>query len=158
MSSIWDSLTIFWTPSRVTSLALPSATHTACLLGSGWLHSTAVADFGGHPMVLASPKCWVFCYNWAAHSPLLGSLHGAKPQLLCMTLSVLSLQLLLWLHLHQWPLLASPGVKPQLLSMAPSCLQNQYHQGDSYTTTQLLCANSQETLPEDFTSVMLVSS
>ena len=42
----------------VPSPALPSAAHTACLLGSGWLHSTAAAVLGGHPMVLASLQCW----------------------------------------------------------------------------------------------------
>jgi hypothetical protein len=49
---IWDSLTIFW----VTSPALPSAAHTACLLGSGWLHS--IPTVLGHPMGVAFPKCW----------------------------------------------------------------------------------------------------
>jgi hypothetical protein len=33
--------------------------------------------------------------------PLIGSLHGAKPQLLCMAPSVLGHQLQLWPHLHQ---------------------------------------------------------
>lgn len=42
----------------VTSPAPPSAAHTAHLLGSCWLHSTAAAAAGDHPVVLASPKCW----------------------------------------------------------------------------------------------------
>ena len=65
--------------------------------------------------------------------PLIGSLHGTKPQLLCMAPSVLSYQLQLRLHLHQWPSMASHSAEPQLLFMTPSCLQNQYHLGDSYT-------------------------
>ena len=32
--------------------------HTACLLRSTWFHSTIAAVLGGHPMVLASTKCW----------------------------------------------------------------------------------------------------
>ena len=45
----------------------------------------------------------------------MGSLHGAKPQLLCMTPSVLGCQLQLRLHLHQWPSLASHSAEPQLV-------------------------------------------
>jgi hypothetical protein len=67
------------------------------------------------------------------------------------------------LHLHQWPALASHSAKPQLLSMTPSSLQNQYHLDDSYTLpglssisgTQLLSALRKD-FPEEFTSVMLV--
>ena len=85
----------------------------------------------------------------------MGSLHGAKPQLLCMTPSVLDPLLQLGLHLHQWPSIASHSAKPQLFLMTPSCLQNQNHLGDSYllpstaaegdatlavSGTQLLCA------------------
>lgn len=42
MSDIWDPLRIFWAIPKclVTSLALLSVAHTACHLGSGWLHST----------------------------------------------------------------------------------------------------------------------
>jgi hypothetical protein len=104
-------------------------------------------------------------------SPLIGSLYGAKPQLLCNTPSVLGHQLQLRLYLHQWTFLTSHSAKPQLLSMTPSCLQNQYHLG-TYTLpipaaaqgtilsifgTQLHCA-LRKYFPEDFTSVMLVPS
>jgi hypothetical protein len=72
-----------------------------------------------------------------------------------MTPSLLGFQLQLRLHLHPWPSLDSHSAEPQLLSMTPSCFQNQYHLGDSYTLsspaaargttlaisgTQLLCA------------------
>ena len=50
-----------------------------------------------------------------------------------MTPSVLGHQLQLMLHLHQWPSMTSHCAEPQLLCMIPSCLQNQYHIGDSYT-------------------------
>jgi hypothetical protein len=84
-----------------------------------------------------------------------------------MTLSVLGHQLLR-MHLPQWPPMISQD-KSQLFFMTPSCFINQYHLGDSYTLpspaaatlsisgTQLLCALRKQ-YPEDFTSVMLVSS
>jgi hypothetical protein len=87
-----------------------------------------------------------------------------------MTPSVLGHQLQLRLRLHQWPSMASHSAKPQLVTMNPSCLQNQYHLGDSYTLpspavtqgttlaisrTQLLCALRKH-FP-DFISVTLVS-
>jgi hypothetical protein len=71
--------------------------------------------------------------TWLHQKPLIGSLHGAKSQLLCMTPSVLGHQLQLRLHLHQWPSMASYSVEPQLLCVTTSCLQNQYHLGNSYT-------------------------
>jgi hypothetical protein len=86
--------------------------------------------------------------------------------------SVLGHQLQLRLHLLQWPSMTSHSAKPQLFFMTPSCLQNQYHLGDSYTLpspaaardttlaisgTQLLRAPRKH-FPGDFTSVMLVSS
>jgi hypothetical protein len=100
--------------------------------------------------------------------PLIGSLHGAKLQLLYMTPLVLGCQLKLRLHLHQWPSMASHSTKPQLLSMIPSCLQDQYHlvlrstavaRGTTLTISgiQLLCALRKH-FPEDITSVMLVPS
>ena len=99
------------------------------------------------------------------------SLHSAKPQILCTTLSFLGCQLQLRLNPHQWLSMASHSAKPQLLFMTTSYLQSQYHLGDSYvlpsiaaahgTTlaisgTQLLCA-LRKPFPEDFSSVMLVS-
>jgi hypothetical protein len=57
-----------------------------------------------------------------------------------MTLSILGLQLLLRLHLQQWPLLASHSVKPQLLFMALSCPQNQYHLGETLQARSPLLA------------------
>ena len=65
--------------------------------------------------------------------PLIGSLHGAKPQLLCMNPSVLGCQLQLGLNLHQWPSMASHSAELQLFFMTLSCLQNQCHLGNSYT-------------------------
>jgi hypothetical protein len=40
-----------------------------------------------------------------------------------MTPLVLGHQLHLWLHLHQWPAMASHSAKPQLFFMTPSYLQ-----------------------------------
>ena len=86
----------------------PCSTHTSRPLGSRCLYSTAAAALGGHLMVLASSK------------------H-------CMTPSVLGHQLQMRLHLLQWPSMTSHSAKSQLFFMTASCLQNQYHLGDSYT-------------------------
>jgi hypothetical protein len=121
--------------------------HTPHPLGFRCLYSTTAAVLGGHLMVLAPPK------------------H-------CMTPSVLGHQLQVRLHLHQWPSMDSHSAKPQLLSVTPSCLQNQYHLGDSYTLpspaaaqgTTLAISGTQplyafrKHFPEDVTSMMLVSS
>jgi hypothetical protein len=68
--------------------------------------------------------------------------------------------------------LAAYSAKAQLMLMTPSCLQNQYHLGGSYTLsrpdaaqgttlalsgTRLLCALRKH-CPEHFTPVILVSS
>lgn len=103
-------------------------------VGSDWLHSTAAAVGGGHPMFLAFLTCWRFLTATRLHQqPLIGSLYSAKFQLLYMTPSVLGHQLQMKLHLHICPSLASHSAKPQLLSMTSSYLQNQYHLGDFYT-------------------------
>jgi hypothetical protein len=78
--------------------------------GSSWLHSTMTTLLAGHPMKLTSPKCWGPCCNRAAHLPIASS--------------VLSSGTLALPH----------NANPQLLSMTPSCLQNQCHIDDSYTT------------------------
>ena len=74
----------------VTSLALPSAVHTACLSSSGHLHSTAAAVLVAHPIKLVSPNAGVACCTWAAFLPILlpglssgtpAWPHSAKPQL-----------------------------------------------------------------------------
>ena len=167
-------LTIFWAPLRawVTSLAMPFVAHTSssrlqmpvlhCCCCSWW----SSRGTGISKTLLSSPV------TRPHQQPLIGTLHGAKPQLLCITPSVLGIQLQLRLHVHQWPSMPSHSAEPQLLCVTPSCLQNQYHLDDSYTlpstaaaqgttlaisVTQLLCALRKH-FPEDFTSVMLVSS
>ena len=49
---------MFWAPpgAWVTSPALPSAVHTASLLGYDWLQLTAAVVLSGHPMLATSPK------------------------------------------------------------------------------------------------------
>lgn len=54
---------------------------------------------------------------------LIDSLYGSKPQFLCIPYSLLSVQLLLRLHSHQWPSLASQCTKPWLFFMILSCLK-----------------------------------
>ena len=75
------------------------------------------------------------------------------------------------LNLYQWLSMASHSPEPQLLFMTPSCLQNQYHLGNSYTlptpataqgTTLAISGTqplySQKTLPRRCYLMMLVSS
>lgn len=84
----------------VSFLRLHLLQHTACLLGSSWVYSI-VAVFGSHSTVPPSPKCWGLLWQLGysfTNSLSLGSLYGGKPQLLCMTSSILGSQLLLRLH------------------------------------------------------------
>ena len=128
-------LTIFWAPPRawVTSPAMPFVAHTlSSRLQLPVLHCCCCSWWSSHGTGIF--KTLLSSAVTRLHQqPLIGSLHGAKPQLLCMTPSVLGHQLQLRLHLHQWPSMASHSAEPQLLCMTPSCLQNQYHLGDSYT-------------------------
>jgi hypothetical protein len=89
--------------------------------------------------------------------PVIGFLHGDKPQVLCMTPSpgpsIVT-------EASPLPSMASHSAEPWLLFTTPSCLQSQHYLGDSYTLpspataqgttlaisgTQPLC--SQTTLP-----------
>jgi hypothetical protein len=111
----------------------------------------------------SSPKHCCLLLQLGFTNSLIGSLHGAKPQFLCMTRSVLGHQLQLRLHLQQWPSMVSHSAEPQLLFMTPTCLQTQYYLGGCYTLpstatvpgttlaisgTQSLCC--QKTLPRRF--------
>ncbi|KAL6079925.1 hypothetical protein STEG23_014377, partial [Scotinomys teguina] len=60
-------------------------------------------------------------------------------------MEVLGLQLLLRLHIHQWPLLAPHSAKTLLFSMTPSCLYDQYHLGDAFILPNACCQH--EPLP-----------
>lgn len=97
----------------VTSPALPSAElhfSTARHYASGAaVVGTMVLDIF---KILELPLCSHGLFSGIQTKP-----HGAKPQLLSMTTSILGFLLLLSLHLHQWPLLVFYGVKPQLLSL-----------------------------------------
>jgi hypothetical protein len=101
----------------------------------------------------------------------MGSLHGAKSQLLCMTPSVVGHQLQLRVHLHQWPSMASHSAQPQLLCMTLHAFKTSttwvtltHYQVLLLHEVQLwlslkhsLCALRKH-FPEDVTSTMLVSS
>lgn len=59
----------FWGPKdlvRSISLALLSATHTACSVGVGPAPSTVVLVLSGHPTVLAFLICWCSRCDWTA--------------------------------------------------------------------------------------------
>jgi hypothetical protein len=155
---------IFWIPPRtwVTSPALPFAAHTfSSRLQMPVLNCCCCSWWSSHGTGI-SKTLLTSAVTRLHQQPLIGSLHGAKPQLFCMILQSCH-QLQLRLHLYQWPSMAFHSAEPQLLFRTPSCLQNQYHLGDSYTlpspataqdTTfpisgiQSLC--SQKTLPRRF--------
>ena len=101
------------------SPALPSVAHSFssgiqldplyCCCCSWWpFHGPAISKTLG-----SSAAIGLHFYQ----QPLIDSLHGAKTQLLCMTHSVLGLQLSLRLHLHQWALLGFLSANTQLFSM-----------------------------------------
>lgn len=62
------------------SLALTPATHTACLVGSGQLHSTFNTVFSGHATIWVSQACWSLHYIWGYtfSNSFLASLHGLQ--------------------------------------------------------------------------------
>jgi len=126
---------IFWVPlsAWLTFPALPFVAHTlSSRLQMPVLHCCYCWWWSSHGTGISKTllsSAATRLHQW----PFIGSLHGAKPQLLCMTPSVLGHQLQLRLHLHQWLSMASHSAQPQLFFMIPSCLQNQYHLDDSYT-------------------------
>lgn len=95
------------------------------------------STLGGHPLILASPKCGGLLFKMDCSFTI--SLSWA----LLISQASTSLydpwnpepSLLLRLHLRQWPLLTSHSTNPHLLSMTPACLQNEYKLGDSNTST-----------------------
>ena len=140
---------IFWSPPKscIISLVLPSVELWA-LLDSTLLLLLFILWY------CHIQYTGVFCCNQASSRASHRLSLCCQAKLLCM-IPVLGCQLQLRLHLYQWLSLASHSAKPQLLSMSPSYLQNQYHQGNSYTLlspagvqsttlaisgTQLLCA------------------
>jgi hypothetical protein len=146
---------IFWAP--------PKGWHhfdSSALSKLRLIHSTMASVIGDHPMVQISPIHWGVLLQLCFTNSLSGSLHGTKPQILCMTPSVLAHQLLLRLHLHKCPFIASHSAKTQLLFITPSCFQHQYHLGDLHITksshsTRYNLWNtaslySQKTLPQIF--------
>jgi hypothetical protein len=114
-----------WAPPRawVTSPAMPFVAHTlSSRLQLPLLHCCCCSWWSSHGIGIS--KTLLSSTVTRLHQqPLIGSLHAAKPQILCMTPSVLGLQLQLRLHLHQWPFMASHSAEPQLLCMTPSCLK-----------------------------------
>ena len=110
-------LTIFWFLPRawVTSPALPFVAHMlSSRLQLPVLHCCCCSWWSSHGTGI-SKTLLSSAVTRLHQQPLIGSLHGAKPQLLCMIPSVLGHQLQLRLHLHQWPSMASHRAEPQLL-------------------------------------------
>lgn len=78
-------------------------------------------------------------------SPTLSSWYQASS--LFMTPSILCLQLLPRLYLHQWPLLTLQSDQLQLLYMTQPSLLNHYYPGDSYTLLLCLAASTRYIQP-----------
>lgn len=118
-------LTVFYTPSKawVTFPAPPSVAHTACLIGSNWVHFTAAAVLGGPPMVLTSKNAGVSCCNWAALLPVASSglSSWCQASILPTTFQTRGF------HCYSSCAFTSglSSARLQLLSMTPSHLQNQ---------------------------------
>lgn len=95
-----------------------------------------LTPFLSTPSVLVPWRRWVSCCTWAtlSLSPEISSGLSSQCQAytLCMTLSIQGLSS--FQNCSFAIALASHSVKPQLLSMTPSYLQNQYHLGDSFIT------------------------
>lgn len=104
---------------------LLSDAYTTWLLVSSWFHFMAVAVISGHPMVVASPKCWGFLVQFSAITTYMFSWWCQDSTPLHFPLLV-GIQLPLRLHSHQWPFLASQRAELQLVFMTLSCFQNQY--------------------------------
>lgn len=113
-----NSLTIFWTlPKSLghsSGFTLCRTLSLSSKLGQSPLHSCICPQQSSHgtriSKMLVSPVVTGLHFTS-------GPLHGARPQLFSMTPSIPGLPLLLWLHLHQWPLLASHNDKPQMFAM-----------------------------------------
>lgn len=116
---------------QVSSRALPSARHTASLVGSGLLHRRTAVILGAHPMLLTSPTFWGLLLQLGS-TLINSSFHCVRPPIFSMIPLILGLQLLVMLHLHQWPLLMPHSARPQLLIVTPACFQNWYYLGGSY--------------------------
>lgn len=157
MSGIHSQSSVLLQRAWVISPALHSVAHTACLqAGSTPL---LLLSHGSLPTVLASLKHWGLLLqlrctftnspSWLSSST---SLHDPFS---------------LGLHLHRWLFLASHSAKPQLFFMIPSCLQKQYHLGDSGCQYKVQPWSPMEhsfpvlsgnTSQKIFISIMLVSS
>jgi hypothetical protein len=142
------------------------STHSFCLLGLGWVCSTAAAVLGGHPMVLASPKHWGLL--WHLGCTFTNSSHRRSS--LCQASASLhdpiSPELILRLHLHQWPLPAShstiscsPWTSATRVTLTHTSSSTGAPQGTTLAIsgTQLLSALRKH-FPNHFTSVMLSSA
>lgn len=132
MFSIWDSLKVFWPLPRDLdpSPALPFIKHRACLLSWGRFYCYCYSWWSSPDT--ASPKYRIFCSSWAGLSLRACSLSQASTSLHDFFNAGASTTT------EAAPSTTdSPGLsqcQPSAVPMTPSCLQNQHHLGDSYTT------------------------
>ena len=154
--------------------SLSSATHIASLLGSIWLYCTAATVLVAILWYWYLQNVGVFCCNWTALLPTASHRLSSWCQDSTSLHDSFSTRPATVTEAAPSPV-GSPGLSQCQHSAVLhdlSCLQNQYHLGNSYilsstaaaqgTTlvisgTQLLCVLRKH-FPEDFTSVMLVSS
>lgn len=116
-SIVWSSVSdflepeIYWFPKGLSysmSSSRTSTAHADCLRSSESLSAILAVVLGSHSITLGSLKCCNLHYNWAAPSPISIS----------------------WAFFSNS--VPEHGVKPQPLSVTPSCLLDKYHLGNLY--------------------------
>lgn len=122
-----------------TSLDLLSLAYTTCLINSDHLHSTFVLS--NCAMIRAPSKCCDLSWIWPTPSSITSARHfswtlimphGGKSQFLSWSFNLGAFFLT-----EDVSLLISHDISHQLLKMAPSCFQSQYHLENSYTLSSL---------------------
>ena len=134
MSNIWDSFKFagLLEKNDFSFTYLPAAAHTVALLGPSWStpcfcsswwssHGTSLSKL----MEFSASGLW-FHQNFSlAYFMVLSLIHGPI---------MLGLQLLLRLHLHQWPCLVSPSANLQMFSVTPHSFIHQCNLDYFYPT------------------------
>ena len=126
---------IFWAPPRawVTSPAPPFVAHTlSSRIQLPILHCCCCSWQSSHGTGI-SKTLLSSAVTRLHQQPLIGSLHGAKPQLICTTPSSPGPSIAPEAAPSPMASRTSHSVEPQLLFRTPSCPQNQYHLDDTDT-------------------------
>lgn len=145
----------------VMSLALSSATNTDCLLSSGRFHYIVAVVLGRHPIVLCShntgpsPIFYPRSSSWVQTIVFLHD-HFNSEHLAATLVSAFSVAFL-FSHSSPWYLynFKTNSTTWEIPTLPSYFSSTKYRLATS--GAQLLCADSEETIPRDFTLMMLVS-